>query len=46
MKFGYLKKPMNDYTYMELPTLVTQYKNVYTDWLHSQGKDKRKKNQL
>lgn len=30
---GYLKKPLNDYTYDELPTLVTAFRNVYTSWL-------------
>jgi len=28
-KFGYLHKPMDKYTYKELPTLVTQFKQVY-----------------
>jgi hypothetical protein len=28
-KYGYLHKPFNDYTYNELPKLVTQFKEVY-----------------
>lgn len=32
-KYGYLKKPLNKYSYQELPTLVTAFKNVYTSWL-------------
>lgn len=30
---GYLKKPLNDYTYNELPKLVTAFRNVYASWL-------------
>lgn len=29
LKFGYLHKPMDKYRYNELPTLVTQFKQVY-----------------
>lgn len=32
-KYGYLKKPLNDYTYTELPTLVSAFDNVYKAWL-------------
>lgn len=28
-KYGYLHKPLDKYTYKELPTLVTQFKEVY-----------------
>ena len=28
LKYGYLHKPLNDYTYMELPELVTQAERV------------------
>lgn len=27
-KYGYLHKPLNDYAYAELPTLVTQFENL------------------
>lgn len=30
---SYLKKRLSQYTYEELPTLVTQYKNIYLSWL-------------
>jgi hypothetical protein len=30
---SYLKKSLNSYSYEELPTLVTQYKNIYESWL-------------
>lgn len=33
-KFGYLDKHLNDYTYKELPTLVTQFKNMYLSKLN------------
>lgn len=33
LKFSYLKKKLFDYTYKELPTLVTQFKAVYADHL-------------
>jgi len=29
LKYGYLHKPMDKYKYAELPTLVTQFKQVY-----------------
>lgn len=32
-KYGYLKKPLNDYTSKELPTLVSAFNNVYKAWL-------------
>lgn len=32
-KYGYLKKPLGKYSYAELPTLVTAFKNVYQSWL-------------
>lgn len=31
---SYLKKPLDDYTYDELPKLVSQYKNIYLSWLN------------
>lgn len=31
---SYLKKPLNQYTYEELPTLVSQYNNIYISWLN------------
>lgn len=30
---SYLKKPLNKYSYPELPKLVSQFKNVYFSWL-------------
>ena len=33
-KYGYLKQHLNDYTYEELPTLVTQFKNMYLSKLN------------
>jgi len=33
LKFGYLKKPLNEYSYEELPILVTAFRNVYSGWL-------------
>lgn len=35
VKFGYLHKPLNDYTEKELPALVTQFDKVYVDYLKS-----------
>jgi hypothetical protein len=32
-KYGYLHKKLNDYTYLELPKLVTQFKGVYDDFI-------------
>jgi len=32
-KSGYLHKPLNHYTYSELPGLVTQFDNVYKSFL-------------
>lgn len=29
LKYSYLKKPLNEYKYAELPTLVTQFKSFY-----------------
>ena len=31
--YGYLKKPLNKYTYQELPKLVSQFENVYNSYL-------------
>ncbi|RXK57551.1 hypothetical protein ESA94_20345 [Lacibacter luteus] len=36
LKYGYLHKKLNDYTYEELPTLVTAFKNVYLSKLNAQ----------
>jgi hypothetical protein len=33
LKYSYLKKKLYSYTYKELPTLVTQFKNVYLSHL-------------
>lgn len=33
MKSGYIKKPLNDFTYDELPKLVTQFQEVYKSYL-------------
>jgi hypothetical protein len=33
VKFGYLHKPLNEYTMQELPTLLTQFDRVYSDYL-------------
>jgi hypothetical protein len=33
-KYGYLKKPLNDYQINELPRLVTQFEQVYKDFLN------------
>jgi hypothetical protein len=35
VKFGYLHKPINGYTYAELPALVTQFENMYQSFLRS-----------
>ena len=32
-KFGYLHKDLNDYTYKELPALVTQFETVFVSYL-------------
>lgn len=34
-KYGYLHKPLNNYTYAELPKLVTQAQAVYQSFLKS-----------
>lgn len=34
-KYSYLKKPLNDYLYSELPKLLTQFENVYKSYLKS-----------
>lgn len=34
IKSGYLHKKLNDYTESELPTLVTQFEKVYSDYLN------------
>ncbi|MGN6604543.1 MAG: hypothetical protein ACTHK8_18940 [Ginsengibacter sp.] len=33
-KFGYLHKELNQYSYKELPKLVTQFSAVYNDYLN------------
>ncbi len=33
-KYGFKKKNLNNYTYMELPTLVAQFEKVYSDYLN------------
>lgn len=33
LQLSYLKKPLNQYSYAELPKLVTQYTAVYMSWL-------------
>lgn len=33
VKYGYLHKPLDDYTDNELPELVTQFEKVYKDFL-------------
>lgn len=35
VKYGYLKKRMNDYTYAELPALVTQVEKVLQSYIES-----------
>lgn len=37
-KYGYLKKPLNKYSYDELPALVTAFKSVYFGKLKSRNK--------
>lgn len=34
IKYGVLKKPLNDYKINELPALVTQFDKVYKDFLN------------
>jgi hypothetical protein len=34
MTYGYLKKPINDFTFAELPKLVSQFEMVYKDFLN------------
>lgn len=34
-KYGYLKKPLNSYSYTELPALVSQVEKVYKSHLNS-----------
>jgi hypothetical protein len=33
VKFGYLKKKIDAYTYAELPKLVTQFRNMHADFI-------------
>lgn len=33
-KYGYLKKPLNEYIYSELPKLLTQFESVYNSYLN------------
>ena len=33
-QYGYLHKPLNEYTYKELPKLVSQFKAVFADILN------------
>jgi len=33
IKSGYLKKPLNDYSYEELPLLVTQFGNILESYI-------------
>ncbi len=41
LKYGYKKKPLNDYTMKELPKLVTQAERVYFSFMNSlNDKDK------
>lgn len=35
LKYGYLKLPLNEYTYEELPKLVTQVETIYAKYLQS-----------
>lgn len=35
LKYGYLKKPLNDYTLAELPKLITQFEYVLKDKVHA-----------
>lgn len=32
LKYGYLKKPLNDYKALELPTLITQFEQLLKDY--------------
>jgi len=34
VSFSYLKKKLDNYTYEELPKLVSQFELVYTDYLN------------
>lgn len=34
LKYGYLHKPLNQYTHAELPQLVTQVETIYTKYLN------------
>ncbi len=36
-KYGYLKKPLNDYTLSELPKLITQFEYVLKSHVHAKG---------
>ncbi|MEI6683449.1 MAG: hypothetical protein WCO44_12505 [Bacteroidota bacterium] len=36
LKYGYMHKPLNNYSYQELPRLVTQFENMATSVLMSQ----------
>jgi hypothetical protein len=38
LKYGYLHKQLNAYTVSELPTLVTQFENMYKQFLNEIGK--------
>ncbi len=33
IKYGYLHKALNEYTYQELPKLVSQFENLYNSYL-------------
>ncbi len=33
VKYGFKHKPLNSYSYKELPVLVTQFDNMYNDYL-------------
>lgn len=37
LKYSYLKKPLNEYKYAELPTLVTQFKSFYFSRIKSRS---------
>lgn len=41
LKYGYLHKPLNDYTYLELPGLVTQVENLMRSVLEGKSKSER-----
>jgi len=34
-KYGYLHKPLNEYTYQELPRLLTQFEAVYNSYINA-----------